>query len=182
MKRRNQCRLHLEELEQRAVPAALTGRHPFSAGFTGQLLGVQSLLGSISSGSGQVTADLTFTTVKPKSLSSFFKGATVSFSGGLTPESLTSYSAHGNLTINAPAGMIATTNNMGNVTITSLSLTGGGTFSDTGSFTSTGSTGKFRNVSGTFTINGTFTIADQSATGTITGVIIGGKTPKGHHH
>jgi hypothetical protein len=165
----------LEELEQRAVPAVLTGRHAINSMFTGNLTNVQSLLGSLGSGSGQVGADLTIG-------SGIFKGATVSFAGSLSPHlpSLTLFDASGTLTITTKHGSVNTTGNMGSVDITNLSTMHSGTFNDSG--TISGGTGQFKGVSGNFTISGTFDAISQSATGTITGTIMGGKAHHGKHH
>jgi hypothetical protein len=165
MTRRNQCRLQLEELEQRAVPAGLTGKHAFVDAFTGMLTSVNFLQGGLPSGNGQVTANLTLG-------KGFFKGATVSFSGGVTSEpSINVFDVAGTLTIKTKHGLVNTASNAGSVDITNLKSTGSGTFMDTG--TISGGTGQYKGVTGNFTINGTFSALTESATGTLTGTISG---------
>jgi hypothetical protein len=176
MKKRASCRLQLEELEQRAVPALLTGTHPINLSFTGQLVAVNVLQGGSTGGSGQVTANLTLK-------GALLNGATLSFSGQVTGHPTpTVFDVAGTLTVKSRLGMVDTTNNTGTVDITNVKTTGMGTFTDTG--TISGGTRFFRAAGGSFSMNGTFSALTESASGTITGVIFGshGHHGHGHHH
>ena len=172
MKPRNSCRLQVEQLEHRAVPAVvgghLVGHNVINTTFMAQLTGVNFLTGTPTNGSGQIT-------IQGSIGSGLLKG-TVSFSGGIVPSmSSTVIDFAGTLNITTKHGTVFTTDT-GFVDISNPSAP---MFTDKG--TITGGTKEFKGVTGSFTATGTVNIIGQSVSGPLTGTI-NGASPHHKHH
>jgi hypothetical protein len=151
MKPRNHHRPRVEELEQRAVPAAhLVGCHALNETVEAQFNGSASAVGNIPSG--------------------LLRGK-VSLSDTVVFSDFVSTTITGTLTITTKQGKV-TIQDRG----TLLGLTGA--FTDSG--TITGGTGRFKGVTGTIFVQGTVNLMSRTVSATLTGMICGPAAHGGH--
>ena len=156
MKLRHRYRLQVEELEQRAVPAGLTGHHAIHTTLTAMFTPPATINGTFGSGLLRGTVSLSGTIV------------------GVGPPTAT---AIGILTIHTKQGSVTTQDTLSVPTMSNGTIPPTGTFMDIAVIT--GGTGKFKGVTGNLTLNGTYSVPTLSASATVTGTISG---PSHHHH
>jgi hypothetical protein len=163
MKPRNQCRLQVEQLEQRAVPVVmpLMGTHSVNTTITAQIVSAPFVSISGLSGSG--------TLVIKGTIGSGLLQGTATVNGMVTGHMGSVFDFSGTLTITTKHGSVDTTDT-GSVDIKALTFTDNATI--------TGGTGRFRGTTGNLTANGTVNIIAESISGTLTGSITGAV----HHH
>jgi hypothetical protein len=154
MKSHRPCRLRVEELEQRAVPAVffanghLVGCHPIHETVAAQLNGPVNAAGNIPSG--------------------LLKG-TVSLAHETTSQSFLTYNFGGTLVIQTKLGNI-NLQNSGSFNILSGKVSGSGRIA--------GGTGAFKGATGTVILQGTGDALSKTINATLTGMICG---PGAHH-
>jgi hypothetical protein len=179
MSLRNPCRLQVEQLEQRDVPAApgLTGTHVLHTTFSAQLFS-DLFLPPVVRQKGSDTVE-----IQGKLGNGLLKHATVSFNGAVTSQSGFAFDFAGTSTFVIPRHGSVSTTDTGSVD----AVIPGGALTLTG--TVTGGTGAFRGVTGSFTANGvwagdgspygTINFFAESFRGTLTGFLSG--PPRRHH-
>jgi hypothetical protein len=152
---RSPCRLHVEELEQRAVPT------PFFVG--GHFFGCHTIRETIATG-------LNSTTSASGNIPSGLLRGKVALSNVMTSRSFITEKFAGTLTITTPLGTVRIQAS-GSVNLLTGSVHGFGTI--------TRGTDAFRGVSGTLALQGKADDANNTLFGTLTGTICG---PGAHHH
>jgi hypothetical protein len=173
MKLRNRCRLQVEQLEDRAVPAIvgghLIGHNAINTTFTVTVTGVNFLTGNLGGGSGQVSFQGSLGN------KGVLQKGKLSFSGMITGVDNVHHTVSfaGTLNITTKNGTVFTVDT-GSVDTSAL------TFQDTG--TILGGTRAFKGATGNFTANGAVNVISQSASGNILGTIIGGSLHHKKHH
>jgi hypothetical protein len=157
MNRRPLCRLQIEELEPRAVPALFSGGHLVGCPSVAETVTAQLTGGATASGnipSGLLRGKVALSNVMMNQ-----SGLTDTFAATLTIKTKL-----GNVTIQAS----------GSVGLPAGSLNGTGTV--------TGGTRAFQGVTGTLALGGTVDLATGSLHGTLTGMVCGSAMHHGHGH
>jgi hypothetical protein len=165
MKPQSSCRLQVEQLERREVPAVmpLMGAHAINTTITAKIVSAPFVSISGLSGSGTVVID--------GSIGSGLLQGAAKVNGMVTSQMGSVFNFAGTLTITTKHGSVDTTDT-GSVDIKALTFTDNATI--------TGGTGRFRGVTGNLTATGTVNIIAESISGTLTGTLMG--TSHQHHH